>query len=399
MDNQENIHWKAAGIWNPGFVNICIVSTIVQSCFFMMNTLSPVYADSLGAPATIVGLVSGLFALTALAFRVVSGPAIDTFNRKYVLIGSMFVLVASFIGNIVSRTIPMLVFSRLLTGVGMSFMTASSFTMAADSLPNDRMGTGIGYFSLGTAAGGAIAPAIGLKLVATVGYTPTFVILAVIMLFAISCAMTMKTSFTPVKPFTITLSSIIAKETLVPTVTFLLLAMTSHSVNAFLVLFSQEQGVDSNIGYFFTVSAVSMLFTKLMIGKLTDKYGVVKAVIPALFCFAAAFLLISYSRTLPMFLLAGFLTSFGFGGCHPALFAMCMKGVPAERRGAASSTAFIGIDLGSLVGPVIAGVLAERLGYAHMWRIMIIPILAAMLVIALFHNRMVQPAKEANGAM
>jgi len=398
MNSQNDIHGKAAGIWNPAFVKISIVSMLVQSCFFMMNTLSPVYADSLGAPATIVGLVSGLFALTALVFRVVSGPAIDTFNRKYVLIGSMFVLVTSFVANIVSRTIPMLVFSRLLTGVGMSFMTASSFTMAADSLPNDRMGTGIGYFSLGTALGGAIAPTIGLKLVETVGYTPTFVILAAVMLLAISCAMTMKTSFTPVKPFTITLSSIIAKETLVPAVIFLLLAMTSHSLNAFLVLFSQQQGVTSNIGYFFTVSAISMLFTKLMIGKLADRYGVVKAVAPALLCFAAAFLLISYSRTLPMFLLAAFLTSFGFGGCHPALFALCMKSVPEERRGAASSTTFIGIDLGSLVGPVIAGVLAEGLGYANMWRSMMIPIFVAMLMTVLLRNKTGQAGKAAHGA-
>lgn len=399
MNSQESMGGKAARIWNPAFVNICIVSILVHFCFYMVNTLSPIYADSLGAPATIVGLISSLFALTALLFRVVSGPAIDTFNRKHTLIGSVLILFASFVGYSVSKTIPMLIFSRLLTGVGMSFLTTSSLTIAADSLPSDKMGTGIGYFSLGTAVCSATAPTIGLKLVDTVGYTTTFAMLAAMMLLAITCAIAMKTSFTRVKPFTITLSSVIAKETLVPTVILLLLAMTGHSINAFLVLFSQEQGARSNIGYFFTVSAISMLFTKPMIGKLTDKYGVVKAVIPALFCFAGAFLLLSYSRTLPMFLLAGFLTAFGFGGCLPALVALCMKSVPEERRGAASSTAFIGIDLGSLVGPVIAGAFAERLGYANMWRVMIIPILVAMLIITLFHNRMEQPGKEANRAV
>ena len=95
-----------------------------------------------------------------------------------------------------------------------------------------------------------------------------------------------------------------------------------------------------------------------------------------------------------MFLFAGFLSSFGCGGCHPALFSLCMKGVPRERRGAASSTTFIGIDLGSLAGPVIAGALAERLGYVGMWRTMIIPVLVAVLMIVLLHDRMERAGTE-----
>jgi MFS family permease len=113
-----------------------------------------------------------------------------------------------------------------------------------------------------------------------------------------------------------------------------------------------------------------MLITRPIIGRLTDKFGLVKIAIPALFCNIAAFVVISYSSTLWSFLIAAFISAFGYGAIQPAMQALSMKTVPNERRGSASSTNYIGMDLGNLVGPSIGGNVAQAFGYSVMWRVM-----------------------------
>jgi MFS family permease len=341
----------------------------------------------MNAPAPLIGFTTGIFALTALLFKIISAPALDTYNRKKVVMGATIVIFLAFVCYTLSFNVKMLIFSRLLQGAGQAFTTTGCLTIASDSLPLDKMSTGIGYFALTSAIAQAISPAVGLKLIGLVGYNFTFAILAVIMLFAVFNASRLKINFVRSKKFKINLDMIIAKECLVPTFLLFLLSMTFCVVNSFLVLYAEGNGVNSNIGYFFTVYAATMIFTRPMIGKLADKFGTVKVLIPGLVFFAAAFLLISFSRTLPMFLLAAFVSAFGFGGCQPSIQAVVMRSVPKERRGAASCTSYIGNDMGNLVGPTVAGFFVQNFGYVSMWRIMIVPIFIGMFVAILFRKK------------
>jgi MFS family permease len=84
--------------------------------------------------------------------------------------------------------------------------------------------------------------------------------------------------------------------------------------------------------------------------------------------------------------IAAFFNAFGYGACQPAIQSLCMKRVPKERRGAGSCTSYIGADLGSLLGPVIAGYLAEKIGYPEMWRIMMLPIFIALVFVIIFRS-------------
>jgi MFS family permease len=366
-----------------------------QYCVYSMNTLSAPYAHTLGAPATIVGLVSSLFALTALIFKLVSAPAIDSYNRKTVLAVSLGIMLLSFVGYALSHTIPTLIISRLLTGVGLAFVPTCCMAIASDVLPPEKMSTGIGYFSLGTVICQALAPAVGLKLINVVGYNGSFAVFALLMALTIAFACTINTKFTGGGKFTISLKSIFAIEVLLPTLILLLLNMVFCNVNAFLILFGEHQGVGSGqIGYFFTVLAITMAFTRPMIGKLADTYGSGRVILGSMVFFAISFLLISYSRALPMFLLAGFVSAFGYAGCQPALMAVSMKSVPMERRGAASCTTYIGQDIGNLAGPVLAGVIVENLGYVAMWRMMIAPICVAIFIGIFFRRQMDHAEQE-----
>jgi MFS family permease len=377
-------------IWNRTFVKAFAVAQLNYLCAQMMNTLIPKYAAELGAGANIIGLVAGSFAATALIFKTVSAPALDTYNRKFILMGALGLIFLAFVSYSFSGTIGMLLFSRLLQGAGEAFATTGCLAIASDTLPQNRMSTGIGYYCLSSAIAQAIAPAIGLRLLVLLNnnYNYIFMVLTAIMLISVIAVSTIHVDFVKTKKFSITPSSIIAKEALLPAVMLFLLGTSYYIVNSFLVLYAEWRGVGANIGFFFTVYAVTMLFSRPLIGRMADKYGLVYILIPSMFCFALAFFLISFAKSLPLFLLSGAISAFGYGGSQPAIQALAMRAVPKERRGSATCTNYIGQDLGQLAGPTLGGMIALHWGYAVMFRVMLIPVLIAMIVVIVFRGRM-----------
>lgn len=381
-------------IWNKTFISVFITNMLMYLGMQMCNTLVGKYANHIGASAAVVGTVTSLFAVTAIVFKMISAPAIDTFNRKYILAGAMVVIATALFGYSLSASIPMLMSFRLLQGAGQAFTATCCLALATDSLPLDRLSTGIGYFSLAQATCQAIGPTIGLKLSDTIGYQKTFAVGACFLLLGAYAALHIKIKFKHTRKFRISPGSIIAKEAIIPAIIMFFLCMAYYNITSFLAIYGEQQGVGSNIGFFFTVYAVTLLFSRPIIGQISDKYGHVRVLIPALCCFALAFLMISFSHNLVMFLISAFISAFGYGACQPAVQALCMKLVPKDKRGAGSCTSYIGQDLGNLVGPMIAGGIVDRMGYSNMWRIMIFPVFLAMIVVILYRKQITEAGKE-----
>ncbi len=374
-------------IWNNAFASVFIANALMNLGQQMVNSLVAKYADYLGAAATLVGFLSGLFAATALIFKVFSGPAIDSFSRKKILMVAMGVMVVSYIGYGVSVSVPMLMAFRLIEGAARAFTATCCLAIASDTLSKDKFGSGIGIFSLAQAACQAIGPTVGLTLYRYIGYNMTFIIGAVCVVLGIVATSKIKIEGKKeVKKFRISISSIAAIEAMIPALLLFILSGTFFTINSFLAIYGTNMGV-IDIGLFFTVYAGTMLISRPVVGRLSDKYGLVKVTIPALAFFAISFYLISISTNLPMFLIAAFVAAFGYGAAQPAIQTLCMKSVPSERRGAGSNTAYIGNDLGNLVGPVVAGMIVESVGYRPMWRIMIIPMVVALVITLIFKNR------------
>lgn len=374
-------------IWSKTFVIIFLANMAMNLGQMMSNSLLSVYAKSLGATAGAIGLLMSSFAITALLFKIVAGPAMDTYNRKYLVMGAMSLLAVAFLGFSFAGSVRTLLAFRLVQGAGQAFGNVCFLAMVAEVLPKEKYGTGMGYYSLAQVVSQAIGPTVGLWLSGLVGFSATFLINTAVMLVAVLLAMQIRLPFKRTRQFKIKLDNIIAKEALLPALLLFCLMSAFFVVNSFLIVFAQEQGVTTGIGLFFTVTAVTMVFSRPFAGRLTDRYGLVKVLIPALLADVVAFFIISSAHALWMFLVAALISAFGFGACQPALQTLAMKSVPNERRGAASSTNFIGIDLGTLTGPVIAGLVAQAFGYAVMWRVMVIPLIAAMGLAYLFRAR------------
>ena len=378
-------------IWNAMFLSIFFANMTMQLSQQMSNSQLSLYAKSLGSPADQIGSLMSMFAVTALIFRFVSGPAMNSFNRKYLFCMAMGLMTTAYIGfsfaptiapMIGLETITVLKFFRLIQGIGNAFGNSCCLTMVADVLPKDKFTTGMSYYACAQVVSQSIGPTVGVLLSDTFGYGNTYRIVACFMISAIVFTyLTVKLAPRKPMPFNLKISNMIAKEALVPAGITFLVAMGFTSINAFMLVYAEERGIEG-ASLFFTVYALSMLVTRPVVGKLTDKYGFVKVGIPAIFMTAISLVLIGLSTNLVMLLFAAFVNSCGYGAVQPALQSLCMKSVGSERRGSASSTNYIGMDSATIIGPSVCGIIADKLGYTPiMWATMAIPCVLGALFI------------------
>ena len=116
MDQKE--FDKRESIWSVPFVILLLANFFQSTAAFTANTTIPLYIDSMGATAGIVGIIVGAFAITALLIRPFAGPAFDSFSRKKLLMIAQGVNALSFVLYGLVDTLPAFFAVRLLHGMG-----------------------------------------------------------------------------------------------------------------------------------------------------------------------------------------------------------------------------------------------------------------------------------------
>lgn len=381
---------KTDKIWNAAFTLIFITNCLLYLGEQMVQPLITSYAKSLGATEVIVGMVASAFAITSIIFKIISAPAIDAFNKKYILFGSMMIIFFADLGYSFSSTVPAVFAFRLLQGTGKAFTATCALAMATDALPQAKLGQGIGIFSLAQAICQAIGPTVGKFTEGLFGFRVTFLLAAFFMVTGAVCSLNIKNVYVKTQKFKLSLNSLLAKEAVIPAAALFTLSLCFSLINSFLFIYASERFPEKQytyIGFYFTIYAGTLLFTRPTIGKLTDKYGTVKVVIPSMLAFALSFYILSAATNIWMFLFAGFVSAFGYGASQPALNALCMRMVPKERRGAGSCTNYIGIDMGQLLGPTLGGFVISLVGYSKMWSLMTLSMYCGVLIIVVFRKK------------
>lgn len=385
-------------LWNPSFISVFIAAMLFNLSSQMSNSLLSLYAKSTGAAAEQIGTLMSIFALTALIFRFIAGPAMNVYNRKRLLQMAMILFAIAYVGFSFSPAIAdrlsldvvsVMKFFRLLQGVGNAFGNACLLTIVADFIPKDSFSSGMGTYALSQSFAQAIGPVVAVKLKDVVGYSDTYLINSLLMFVSmIIIGLKVYVPDNGVGKMEISLKNMIAKEAVIPAMIVFFVSLGFTSINSFFLVYCEEKGID-RASLYFTVNAVSLMITKPMAGMLNDRYGFIRVAVPACILTAVSLVLIAYSSQLWHLLAIAVLNSFGYGAVQPALQSMCMKSVPANRRGSASSTNFIALDFATLLGPFICGHIAKTYGYTPtMWIVMSCPVFLSALIVILFKQRL-----------
>ena len=282
---------KNKSIWNKSFIAIFMVALFQTMAQFIAHTLVPKYADALGATASIIGLISGLYAGTALAFRPITSPAYDIFNKKDILTVALGITSLSFVVFFLSDSLPLIVVGRAIQGLGIGVAGPMGLSIVASALPREVYSKGVSMYTITQAFGQAIGPSIGLELSKSIGYQKTFLCSAALMLVAMG--LTRFCSDTPVaedRHYRVGFKSVFSKDAIPGAVIILFTGMPYASISAMMTIYGGLLNIDK-IGLYFTFYAIGLLVFKPLLGGFADKYGFVKVMVGSMAVYAVAFVI------------------------------------------------------------------------------------------------------------
>jgi len=356
----------ALRLWNRNFVLLMAANTCVVCSYLMLMPTFPLYVRSLGNREDVVGWLTGVFTLTAMMARPVAGRALDAglFRRTY-LFGQLVSLVSILAYPIVPSTAGLLAF-RLLHGVGIGVTTTSAQTIVTEFVPKDRLAEGIGYFGLGSFVAMAVAPALGLYVADTFGFAAVFAASACMMAFGAAFGLAVRYARRLGAGRSVPPSALLERSAALPAAVAFCAGVAHSAVTAFAALYAESRGVE-HIGVFFTVFAFAVVLSRPIAGKIADRKGVFAALIPGLVAVVAATAAMAAADRLALFLAIAVLLGVGHGAAINALQTMAVLGVDGNRRGAAVSTFYLGLDLAAGLGPALGGTAVSRAGYPAMF--------------------------------
>lgn len=360
----------SGNLFSASFISLLCINILSALAF---NLVAPVLAEHvllLGGSLGMAGLVVGAFAITALFVGPFGGVLTDRLRKKHLLIAVTLLNGFATLAYAFAPNMHVLLLCRILHGAGFSIAVTANIGWITDFIPQHRLGEGIGYYGMSQIVATAIGPNIGIWASSLAGTSSTFLIAAMALLIA-AIAMTQiqeKLSPTqtsrPASP--ITFRDIVALEILPLSLIGGLFSLGNGLVASFLVLLGKERGI-AGIGAYFALNALFLFFTRPVAGKIYDRKGLTVIMYPALLCGVVEALLLGHATTLWMIVLAAIIKAFGQGVAQPALQAESIRHLGQQRRGVASSTFYIGANIGQGIGPILGGFILNSWGYTTMF--------------------------------
>ena len=146
-------------VWNSSFLRVLLYAVLCQFTMAVTNTVLPLYVmNGLGRSATESGLLGTLFTLGSLVCRFVSGRLSDRFGRRLCMAAGALLVGLCLLALGFETTLGLLLLTKVLQGVGHAVNSTASNAAAAETLPPDRMGQGLGWYSLHSMLVNAVTP-------------------------------------------------------------------------------------------------------------------------------------------------------------------------------------------------------------------------------------------------
>lgn len=321
--------------------------------------------DQLGGTEFDIGLNLAVFSISAIAVRPLLGPWGDHYGRRVLMIGGAFVagvgvLLAAFVTN---RWL--LLPLRAVCGIGEGALFVGAATMISDLAPPHRRAEAASYFSVAVFGGIGVGPIIGETLASDDDFTRGLVVASICAFAAGVCAFVVPRGGTANaaggdQP------AVVAdgpqhrfhRAAIKPGMVLALGIAGFATFNAFIPEHSRDVGLSGSKWVFATYSVVCLV-VRLLCAKVPERLGLARTVSIAL-SFLASGLAVLFALGTPTGVFGGaVLVGLGMSFIYPALMAMTVNAVPEHERARVISTFTMFFEVGSAVGGLLFGFVAE----------------------------------------
>jgi MFS family permease len=366
----------------PSFaVLLLICCAVVLGCYFgtyMRFPVVPLYAASLGADTVQIGVINAAFLLSAGALSLPLGLIVNRLGMKLLAGVGLLILAASSFLLAVSSTPPQLIWIYLFSGAGLAAFGPTTMSYVAGISPPTHLGRSYGWYTTAIYAGMSLGPAAGGFAAEAWGFAPVFLLsgLSIFMTFwLLFFFLPRARNVMPVslRPPAVGMALIREVGTNLPLLgAWLATGAGCFGVGVFITylpLHAHEQGLTyGQIGLVFAVQGLVNALSRLPCGHLSDRVKRRRLlVVWGLMGVAASLVGYGLSRRPLHFILSAAAMGIGMGLTFTSVAALCVETVSPEHRGMAMGGYNSAIYLGMMVsaaglGPII-GVIGFKDGF------------------------------------
>lgn len=352
------------------FLKTVLATVLFISTYYILLPVLPLYIQALGVNKFQIGLIMGIFSISSLILRPISGQLVDVHGRKKVMLLSILIYLVTPFLYFLGANLVVLCLIQVIYGFAMGSYTTSATTYISDIAPRESLATILGWFSIALITAKGIAPALGTYLFKTTNFI--FIIwlswaLALLALFIVSRLKELRKEEAIKETSTLPYLQIIKSPViLLPTVTLFSGLISFGVISVMLPLFAQSRGIE-NIEVFFVINTVTVIATRLLTGWIKQK-KLPHLVITAMGLLIVSLILMSFVTTFQHLILVGLIYGLGYGILYPALSALVVLYVPFNQKGAALGFFTAAFDLGVSGGTILGG-LSEYIDFVYVYRL------------------------------
>ncbi|GGI35870.1 MULTISPECIES: MFS transporter [Staphylococcus] len=375
-----------------------VINFFVYLCMYLLIVVIAGYSKTeFHASDSLAGLVVGLFIVGSLIGRFITGKYVNSFGPKKILIFGLICLIITQLLYFIPGSVWFLMIVRLLNGIATAIATTATGTIAAYVTPPTRKSEGISLFSLSLVLGTAIGPFFGMLLMNSFSIQILFMICVILGVLSGLLSLFIKIDFKTVaskndtsnrKAFS--LGNFIAKEAIPVAIVMMLIGVTYAAILTYLQAFAVERNLVTAASYFFIFYAVASLVTRPIAGRLMDDKNENVVVYPAFIFLIISFAMLMFSFDGWVLLIAGIALGIGYGNLSSSMQAIAIKVSPSTKYGLATSTYFIGLDIGIGFGPSFLGLFTHMITYSQLYGIMAILGIITLFIYFVVHGRNVK---------
>ncbi len=355
---------------------LLIAAFIIALGFGLIAPILPQYAVSFDVGAAAASIIVSIFAFARLIFAPVAGVLTAKLGEPKIYVTGVSLVAVSTLLCAAVQDYTQLLVARGLGGFGSTMFTISAMALIARLAPDGSRGRISGMYAGAFLLGNVMGPVFG-SLLAPFGMRLPFLIYGVALLIAaavVSFALARKPVQEKLEP-SAPVPVLTTREALrSPTFRAAMASGFSYGWLAFgirtsmiplfaLAVFGEGTGqrvAGISLAIFAVGNGVALTFS----GKLTDAIGRKKPVLLGMAILLSSIVLMGYFTSLPAFIIFSILAGFGGGILGPAQQAAVADVIGAGRNGGKALAGFqMATDLGAIIGPLIAGLMADHINY------------------------------------